>query len=221
MRVEQFVERAEQLIAQADVVIKTKFEYSYKKLVDSGAYHGIRSASLSFFRATFGADHPFYTELDKLQSNDFGNAKGCREILVAAREEMAGGWNATVRGQITAEVFSDFLEMARHLLDEKFKDASAVMIGSVLEEHLRQLCVTRGVDVQFTNARGDILAKKADTMNSDLMKAGVYSGLDQKNITAWLDLRNKAAHGHYDQYTQQQVQLMYQSVADFMARNPS
>ena len=35
---------------------------------------------------------------------------------------------------------NDFLDMAYHLLENDYKDASAVMIGSVLEEHLRQLC---------------------------------------------------------------------------------
>jgi glutaredoxin len=36
--------------------------------------------------------------------------------------------------------------------------------------------------------------------------AKVYSLLDQKNITAWLELRNKAAHGEYEKYVAQQVE---------------
>jgi len=40
----------------------------------------------------------------------------------------------------------------------------------------------------------------------------------QKNVTAWLDLRNKAAHGKYDEYNRQQVQLMHQAVFEFMTR---
>jgi hypothetical protein len=35
--------------------------------------------------------------------------------------------------------------MAEHLLDEHYKDVAEVIIGSVLEEHLRQLAVTKGI----------------------------------------------------------------------------
>jgi hypothetical protein len=62
--------------------------------------------------------------------------------------------------------------------------------------------------------------KKADQMNADLAKANVYNMLDQKQITTWLDLRNKAAHGKYSEYTEDQVGLMIQGVINFMARVP-
>ena len=55
-------------------------------------------------------------------------------------------------------------------------------------------------------------------MNADLASAGVYNKLDQKSVTAWLDLRNKAAHGHYSEYTADQVSNMLSSVLEFTAR---
>ena len=42
--------------------------------------------------------------------------------------------------------------------------------------------------------------------------------LIQKQITAWLDLRNNAAHGKYSEYTQEQVSLLLQGVMDFIIR---
>jgi len=51
-----------------------------------------------------------------------------------------------------------------------------------------------------------------------LAKAEVYTKLDQKSVTAWLDLRNKAAHGKYTEYEKEQVVLMMRSVTDFLAR---
>ena len=62
------------------------------------------------------------------------------------------------------------------------------------------------------------LAKKSDRLNADLAKAEVYSKLDQKQITAWLDLRNNAAHGKYGEYTEQQVNQLQSGVIEFMAR---
>lgn len=58
-------------------------------------------------------------------------------------------------------------------------------------------------------------------MNSDLAKADIYSKLDQKNITAWLDLRNKAAHGQYDQYDDAQVKLLIDNIRNFIIRIPA
>jgi hypothetical protein len=63
--------------------------------------------------------------------------------------------------------------------------------------------------------------KKADLLNSELAAAGAYSKLDQKSITSWLDLRNKAAHGKYSEYTKEQVVLTLQGVRDFMVRYPA
>lgn len=135
-------------------------------------------------------------------------------ILRALRADYAAGYLATVEELIHADLFSDFLEMAEHLLNQGYKDPSAVLIGSVLEEHLRKLCLKNSLPVSVGSNH-----KKADTLNADLTGASVYSKLDQKSITAWLDLRNKAAHGKYTEYTKDQVHLMLDGVRNFMVRN--
>lgn len=58
-------------------------------------------------------------------------------------------------------------------------------------------------------------------MNADLSSAKAYSILDQKNVTAWLDLRNKAAHGEYAKYVAEQVGLLISGIRDFIDRNPA
>ena len=58
-------------------------------------------------------------------------------------------------------------------------------------------------------------------MNSELSNAEVYSKLEQKNITAWLDLRNKAAHGKFDEYTKEQVSIVLFGIRDFVSRVPA
>ena len=56
-------------------------------------------------------------------------------------------------------------------------------------------------------------------MNADLAKAGVYDKLIQKRITALADLRNKAAHGEWSQFIEQDVVEMIQSVRRIMEEN--
>jgi hypothetical protein len=87
----------------------------------------------------------------------------------------------------------------------------------VLEEHLRQLAGAKGIAVEEARG-GQMVPRKADTLNADLAKAGVYNKLDHKQVTAWLDLRNKAAHAKYGEYSEEQVRLMLEGVRQFVAR---
>ncbi len=119
---------------------------------------------------------------------------------------------------ITAELFTDFLEMAEHLLENGYKDAAAVIVGSTLENHLRQLCSANSIDTNKKNNRGQLIPKKSDQLNSELAKKGVYNRLDLKNVTAWLDLRNNAAHGKYDEYSHEHVSLMLSGVMNFVSK---
>ena len=133
--------------------------------------------------------------------------------LRALRRDYDAGYLSSVQSLVRAEVFADFLEMAEHLLKQGYKDPCAVLVGGVLEDHLRSLCQGRGIPLQMSGK-----PKKTDSMNNDLASADVYSKLDQKNVTAWLDLRNKAAHAQYGEYNHDQVQNLLIGVREFAAR---
>jgi hypothetical protein len=177
-----------------------------------------RSAGLSFISQFYGEKHPYYIEFHSKDSDYAPTIEESLGVLEAISDEINQGWHKSIRGVVSAELFSDFIEMANHLLDEGYKDAAAVMLGSTLEEHLRQLARNNGIEVEI-ESNGKVSPKKADVLNADLVKAGIYSKLDQKNITAWLGLRNDAAHGKYDNYSKGQVVFFSQALNDFMARS--
>jgi len=219
MRIDQLVRRVDELLIQGKQVLSTK-DHSDNggNYVDSGTMKGFRSASLSFIDRIYGQKHPHYNEFDKNTDGEYpSNAEGGIAILEAIRSEINGGWLVSIKGLVAAELFSDFLEMAEYLLNSGYKDPAAVMAGSVLEEHLRQLCKKESIDTEETKEDRKV-SKKADRLNADLVKAAVYSKLDHKQITAWLDLRNNAAHGKYDQYTTEQVHRFISGLTEFMAR---
>lgn len=218
MNSEEIIHRIDQLIDKGRDSLANNTVINSFTFLSEGPYHEFRSASLSLISNIFGSEHTYYIEFNKnVSDNQPKYVKIGIGILRAARDDIQNGWFFTTRGLISAEVFSDFLSMADHLLDEGYKDPAAVMAGSVLEEHLRQLCNAHEIDVETDND-GKMSPKKADRLNSELTKAGAYNKLDQKQITSWLDLRNKAAHGHYDEYSKEQVALMLQGVTDFMTR---
>lgn len=217
------LERVNYLIDLASKSLATKFStedsFFYHHWVSSESFKVFETSSLSFILSTYGDKHPYYTRFKESVTNatpnDVESGKG---ILASIKTEIEKGWLSTIKGLISAEIFSNFLEMAEHLLTEKYEHPAAVMIGSVLEEHLRQLCDKNGIAVTDLK-NGKTLPKKADLLNADLAGQSIYNKLDQKNITAWLDLRNKAAHGKYTEYNIQQVEFMLQGVTEFVTRH--
>jgi len=218
MKLEALKSRIDELIAFSSIVLKTKTSGTFGD-VDYEPFNEFRSASLSFFKSTFSENHPFYQEFDKkVSSARAGDTLKGLGILKAAKQEIDGGWMFSVRELVSSEIFSDFLEMAEYFLKEGYKDSAAVMIGSVLEERLRQLSIKNYISIT-NNKDGKTNHKKADALNNELYTANVYNKLVQKSIVAWLDLRNEAAHGQYNEYTKEQVNIMYQGVTNFIACN--
>jgi hypothetical protein len=170
-----------------------------------------------------GKDSAYAKQMDEiLKSKWYESAKALQllGVVEALLSDVKAGYLGTVAELIHGEVFGDFLEMAEHLLDGGYKDAAAVIAGATLESHLRRMCQKNAIPLEVSTTTG-FRPRKADQMNSDLTSIGIYSKLDQKNVTAWLDLRNKAAHGKFSEYQKEQVSLLIAGVRDFITRNPA
>ncbi|MDQ3712683.1 MAG: HEPN domain-containing protein, partial [Acidobacteriota bacterium] len=129
-------------------------------------------------------------------------------ILHAAKDDYENGYLFDTRTLIEAEVFDEFLEQAEELFKKDYYQASAVIAGCVLEDGLRKLG-QRKIPSFPTD-------KTIDPMNVELAKAGIYNALWQKKITALADLRNKAAHGKWTEFTEKDVEDMIRDVRRFM-----
>lgn len=186
--------------------------------VDLVLFYKFRSASMSFILKLYDSKHPFYCDFDeKVKDATPGYVERGIGIISAVRGEIQQGWLNSAKGLISADIFGDFLEMAEHLHEEGYKDPAAVLIGSALEQHLKRLC--EEYDIPLEIERGDkCIPKKAEVVNADLVKAGVYTKLDQKSVTFWLGIRNNAAHGQFEEYNSEQVKLMLAAVTEFMGR---
>jgi len=149
-------------------------------------------------------------------NNMYGYLAEIVGVAKSLRHDLDKGYLKSFEELIHGALFADYLEMAEHLNNSGFKDAAAVIAGSTLETHLKQLCAKHNVST-LINAR----PKKADTMNADLAKIGVYSKLYQKSVTAWLGLRNDAAHGNYSNYSKEQVALLISNIRDFITKHPA
>lgn len=141
------------------------------------------------FEQTVRAPRPWYVE------NGLG-------ILRAAAEDLDLGLLRSFRELVAAEVFGDFLDMAKHLFEAGYAIPAASLAGAVLEDGLRRIAASRDVKVKA----GDDLS----TLNHKLADANVYNRLEQKRIQVWIDVRNRADHGEFDE-------VRTSDVLDFLA----
>jgi hypothetical protein len=139
-----------------------------------------------------------------------GQRASCLQVLLSLRDDLVKGRLISFRKLVTAEVFSDFLDMAEHLLANGYKDPSASLIGAVLEIGLRDIASGNELKV---GARDDLTA-----LNNRLAEAAVYSRLVQKSINVWIAIRNYADHGQFEQYAAEDVKSMHTGVREFLGR---
>jgi len=132
-------------------------------------------------------------------------------VIEAIKYEIENGLLDDINSLLQADIFADLLEMGEYLLKEGYKDAAAVIIGSVLEDTLRKLAEKN--EIPTTNDKGKKLT--IEPINVELAKKDIYNQLVKKQITSWADLRNNAAHGHFDQYDNKQVEYMLIFVQNF------
>lgn len=146
-----------------------------------------------------------------MMGTNFDILERLRAVFLAAKDDYEGGYLNTVRNLVHAEVFGSELDQARELLATGYRLPAAVVAGVVLETTVRNLCT----DHQIEHDR----QTKLDKMNADLTKAGVYNSIQQKRITAMAGIRNSAAHGKSEEFTEGDVKGMIDDVERFLAAN--
>lgn len=171
-------------------------------------------------RRLYGANSHYERSLEKvlqvqnfnqMHSNWFRHVSELAGILKGVQRDIRSGLLADIRNLVQAEIFADFLEMAEYLLGEGYKDASAVLLGAVLEDSLRKIADGHGVSTVASSGKPLTI----DPLNAEVAKTGVYNQLVKKQITTWANLRNDAAHGHFDRYDADQVRQMLIFVQKF------
>lgn len=182
--------------------------------LDSGRFSEWRTQSLAFLRNVFGEGHVYPSSFADAtdRGGHTGEAQRGVGILRAAREDIEGGYLTSVEALVSAEVFSDFLDMARHLHQAGYKDPAAMLTGAVLEDGLRRVATANGVKVKQGDDISSLAQKCADV--------SVFNRLVQKRIQVWKDIRNSADHAEFDKYTGDDVADMIagvESLADHLA----
>ena len=140
-------------------------------------------------------------------------------FLKAIKSDLESGFFDSLDSQIEAEIASDYMGQAEQLLGEgqtgKFDHVpAAVLAGAVLEKALRKLCGQQQPPIAISTTSGE--PKTLNPLIDDLKKVGLFNELKAKQLRSWADIRNKAAHGEFDQFNRGDVEQMIQGVSNFL-----
>ena len=208
-RLDELVEMGEKSVGPLQ---HSEFGADYRNVETSISYQ-FGTSSLNLLSRVFGEESQHFKMLDlvKTRFHDLRSVEQGVATLKAAKDDYENGYLFNVREVVEAEVFDDFLEQAQQLFDKGYHAPAAVVAGCVLEDGLKKLCAKNGIT----------LPPKAtmNPANDELAKKGVYNSLTQKKILALADLRNKAAHGQWSDFTKQDVQDMIKDVRSFLEQH--
>jgi len=210
---ERILNRLNELVSMGETVTSTACEREPYAAVDRMKSSQWGTSCLAVLSKAFGQNSDYYEKFKSLASELYTLGFVCDAlgVLKAAKEDFEKDMLFDTRSLIEAELFVDFLEQAKYLLDAGYHAPAAVITGGVLEDAIRKLCERNAISITDK--------PKLDTMNANLAKAGVYNKLQLKRITAIADIRNKAAHGQWDEFSKKDVEDMLRSVETFMEDN--
>ena len=183
-----------------------------RMILDFEAFSEWQTQSSAYLSNLLGPDsiyvQKFNAQVEHAHPGDVSIGKG---ILKAVKEDVEGGYLKRIEALVSADIFSDFLDMTEYLLEEGYKDPAASLIGAVLENGLRKICTNRGITVK---SKEDI-----SSLNQKLADGKTYTRLTQKELQVWNDIRNNADHGYFGQYTAQNVKDMHKGVRGFLEQH--
>lgn len=211
----KIIDRISALVSKANSMLNG-MEGKRVEYVDSALFRAFRSSSLSLIGNLYPINHPYYTEFeDNVRMRDAYQVRIGKEILNAISEEIQAGWYKSIRKLVSAEIFSDYYEMAVYILGEGYKIPSALIISGILESHLKTLAKRNDIKVE-NDKNGKNYFVATGNLNIELHKKDVYDSIYFTSVKGWLEIRNQAAHGKFDNVSNDQVKIMIEGIMNFI-----
>lgn len=141
-------------------------------------------------------------------------------LISGLRSDYESGMLRSITEMVEANITGDYLEQAEQLLKGNKQGQynhipAAVLAGAVLEDGLRRLCVRQSPPISVKKPGGSY--KMLNALIDDLKNAGLFNELKAKQLRAWADIRNAAAHGQFDEFTRSDVEQMLAGIESFLA----
>lgn len=191
--------------------------------VDSAAEAG--SLARVLLHDTLGSNHPLSQELEKaISKSEYTMLQSaCKTVIRMHEEGMLKNPRLTIAGELENEI----LDIAHTQLsaaetnrdsDQKMLQLAiaAFLTGAAMEDALRRLCDENRVKYDTQKTTISKLQSKLYTPSDGVE---IISKTENKNITAWADVRNAADHGKFSELTYTDVLLATIGVRAFIDKH--
>lgn len=210
---QRYADRLRALIKEGETVatLEKASPRGLASIADKVSLHSWSAKVQNILVTVFGANSSQYEYYERLTSQWVDQAYKVNSVvglLIGALDDLENGYLAGQEFIIAAEIFDSVLEQAKHLNQAGYKDPAAVLVRVVLEDSLKRLAREESID--------DTL--KASRINDELKKVGKYAQPQWRLVQAWLDTGNSAAHGQFNDYTQENINQLIEDVERFLAQ---
>lgn len=129
-------------------------------------------------------------------------------VLRALSEELQMGFLYGVEMLVARDMLDTIVEEAKVLLQAKYKDAAAIYCRVILETSIKKLCDNNKITYRKK--------EKLNSLSNKLRKRGLLNLPEWRQIQAWTDIGNSAAHGKFSDYTEDDVKNMLNGIENFI-----
>lgn len=206
---DRFAARFSELQSEWDEMSFETSDYG-GRYVQSGIWEKWATSVESLLKAACGADSPYYESFIKARKRCAGYEGELRTlagIFRSAKEAFEGGYLFDVERDVSAEIFGDFVVLAKQALAEDNKDVAAVLAAAALEDALKRYAASNGLDVDDASMSKIIGALKSK---------GLVSGAQKSLLTAMLRMRNHAMHAEWEKIEKPDVSGLIGFVEQFL-----
>jgi len=211
-------ERFEELEIEAKRILSTRRSESSTDEYIS-AFEALKIKTVNLLQNIKARDSQLIEYIRKSSRSDISTLHGW---IVAYKDDYEKGFLGDLTQMIEANITGDYLELAEDLLTGSKRQTGSynhvpatVLTGAILEESLRILCQRQSPPIVVKKQNGE--PKTLGVLIDDLKASGLYNELKAKQLRAWADIRNAAAHGEFDKFNEQDVDAMIKGVKNFLA----
>lgn len=214
---QRFADRMEELIEEGKRIATLERPSSVGPYIqddDKIQVHEWLTKTRNILETVFGRQSPQYRDFEAVlpdhgirlveHSHDIYPIVG---VLQGALNDLKHGYLLGREFFIVGEVFDSILEQSKQFLKTDNKDIAAILARIVLEDALKRLARTEGIDDSF----------KASKINDELKNEERYPQVRCRSIQTWLDVGNSSAHGRFNEYTKEHVASAVSGIEQFLA----
>lgn len=204
--------RLEELITEATALLEERTQLG-GMIVPRDPWLTWHAASEALIRQLLDEGHPYCQRFEKYaRSPEVERVASGRALLQRVHDDYAKGYLGDLRNQALGEVITDLLDLSAYFVSEGYHAAVPISVaGAVLEDFLRRL---HGKHIAEWQDDSSISA-----LNDALYKANIYGKPEWRQIQVWSDVRNDAAHGHFEKVDAAKAAQMVEGIRGFVAKH--